>query len=492
MRGESGGSPELGRRAFLASGAAAIATSTLSATRAMAEPQDPLILNDASKLNLTTVARRFDVGEVAENKLIASLRAELKLAASEKRPVSLGCARHSMGGQSLYPQSTALTFVSKHCEPDIAGRRYMAAAGARWRDVIATLDPLGFSPAVMQSNNDFGVGGTLSVNAHGWAVPFGPAGTTAKSFRLMLADGTVLRCSPDENAELYGLVIGGYGLFGIILDAELEMTENLLLDPEFKQMPSGEFGPLFAEAAASGATVPMAYGRMSVARDGFFDEALMITYRPLPSPSEGLPAVESGGFINDVSRRIFRGQVGSELTKKFRWFVETDVGPVLAGGKTTRNTLLNEPVANLAGGDRRRTDILHEYFVSPDRFAEFLDACKSIIPQSKQELLNVTLRYVMADRTSALAYAPVPRIAAVMLFSQKMDDDAEADMRRMTEALIDKVLDIGGSFYLPYRLHARRDQVARAYPALPHFIDRKHHYDPEMRFRNIMWDRYFA
>ena len=50
----------------------------------------------------------------------------------------------------------------------------------------------------------------------------------------------------------------------------------------------------------------------------------------------------------------------------------------------------------------------------------------------------------------------------------------------------------GGSFYLPYRLHAERAQVARAYSRLDEFGARKRHYDPSLLFRNTMWDRYFA
>ena len=50
-------------------------------------------------------------------------------------------------------------------------------AGARWQQVIARARPRGFSPAVMQSNNDFGVAATFSVNAHGWPVPYGPFGS---------------------------------------------------------------------------------------------------------------------------------------------------------------------------------------------------------------------------------------------------------------------------------------------------------------------------
>jgi FAD/FMN-containing dehydrogenase len=62
----------------------------------------------------------------------------------------------------------------------------------------------------------------------------------------------------------------------------------------------------------------------------------------------------------------------------------------------------------------------------------------------------------------------------------------------MTRRLIDAAHDAGGSFYLPYRLHARREQVARAYPRLDEFVARKRQYDPGLLFRNGMWARYLT
>jgi hypothetical protein len=107
---------------------------------------------------------------------------------------------------------------------------------------------------------------------------------------------------------------------------------------------------------------------------------------------------------------------------------------------------------------------LHEYFLPPERLNNFLVGAREIIPGSAQELLNVTLRYVEADTTSVMSFAPAPRIAAVMLFSQLMTREADEDMRTMTERLIDRAVTFGGSYYLPYRLHARLDQLARRFP----------------------------
>jgi hypothetical protein len=190
-----------------------------------------------------------------------------------------------------------------------------------------------------------------------------------------------------------------------------------------------------------------------------------------------------------MSRDIYRAQIGSELGKRERWFVETKIGTMATGG-VTRNTLMNEPVANLADWDKSRTDILHEYFVAPDQFPEFVRACQEIIPSSGLQFLNVTLRYLRPDPQSVLAYARVPRIAAVMSFSQSVTPDGERMMLMMTEALIDRVIALGGAFYLPYRLHARHDQVRAAYPRFDEFVEQKKKYDPGLLFRNLMWSTY--
>jgi FAD/FMN-containing dehydrogenase len=482
----------LSRRSFLAATAAGAAVSTLAGpARGAPRRADPLVLNDASRLSPVRVARNAILRPESDDALIAALRALLREAAAEGRPVCVGGARHSMGGQSLMRDGVAASLAVPLIEPDTARRVMRVRAGTRWRDVIAALDPLGFSPAVTQSNHDFSVGGTLSVNAHGWPVPYGPFGTTVRSFRLMLADGTLVTCSRTENAELFSLAIGGYGLFGIVIDAELELADNVLLTARHELMPADAFAPRFT-AVAREAGVRMAYGRLSVARDNYLGAAALVSYRPVASQPSPLPSPRTSDAFHYLSRRVFRAQIGSEAAKKRRWYLETVVAPrVTARKPVTRNAILNVPVALLADTDRRRTDILHEYFVAPERFAEFLAACREIIPTSGQELLNVTLRHLEAD-TSVLSFAPAPRIAAVMLFPQAMTDEGEKSMQIMTERLIDRVLALGGSYYLPYRLHARADQLRAAYPRIEELVAKKRHYDPQLRFRNTMWEKYFA
>jgi FAD/FMN-containing dehydrogenase len=481
------------RRRFLAGAAALAALQPVSRADAAIRhrPSAPFMLDDASRLNATPINRQAILTSTDEAKLLHELRATLGEAASAGRPVAFGGARHSMGGQSLPRNGIAASLATPAIEPDTARKIYRVSAGARWRDVIRALDPIGFSPAVTQSNHDFSVGGTLSVNAHGWPVPYGPFGSTVQRFRIMLADGSVLTCSNSENAELFRLAVGGYGLFGIVIDAELAMAENTLLMPESKLIKADAFAARFV-ARANDASVRMLYGRLSVAREGFLREALLVAYAQAPRQPVRLPSPKNSSAFSMLSREIFRAQIGSERGKRARWMAETRLIPKVGQVALTRNTLLNEPVAALADRNASRTDILHEYFVAPDRLNDFLAACREIVPAHQQDLLNVTLRYVDADESSVLTYAPQPRIAAVMLFVQKRTAEADDDMRAMTVKLIDRVIALGGSYYLPYRLHATREQMRAAYPRLDEFVVAKRRADPQLRFRNALWDTYLA
>ncbi len=451
---------------------------------------DGVVLNDASLLSPTPVASHVTITDNSRDAAIERIRTALTEARTAGRPFIASAARHSMGGQSLTANGTVCTLDQQWLEPHTAGKTYRVGAGVRWSTVIKKLDAIGFSPAVMQSNNDFGVASTYSVNAHGWPVTFSGGGTTVRSLRMMLADGSLVTCSRTENADLFKHAMGGYGLFGVITDLELDMVPNTLLEPTYEEVAGSDIGSLFASRLASDPSIQMAYGRMDVALDRFFERALLITYRPVQDQSS-IPAATSSGLVSHASRYLFRSQVESDRAKRFRWWTEAKLGPRV-NDNATRNSLMNEPVVTLDDRDPTRTDILHEYFVAPAQFDEFVKACQDVIPASFQQLLNITLRFVNTDTDSVLAYATEPRIAAVLLFSQEQTMRGEADMARMTRDLIERVLAIGGTYYLPYRPHATLDQLTRGYPRAAAFAARKRAVDPNFLFRNHLWDTYLS
>jgi FAD/FMN-containing dehydrogenase len=453
-------------------------------------PAGGVVLNDASELSPTPVASHVTIRREPKAEVVERVRKALTEARAAGRPLVASTARHSMGAQSLSKDGTVVTLDQDWLEPDASNKIYRVGAGTRWSVVISKLDAIGFSPAVMQSNNDFGVASTFSVNAHGWPVPFSGCGSTVRSISMLLPDGTRVTCSRTENAALFNHAMGGYGLFGVITELELDMVPNALLTPTFEMMPGKDIGTRFVQTLSSDPSIQMAYGRMDVAHDRFFEEALLITHRPAADQSR-IPPASGSGFVSRSARYIFRAQVESDRSKRWRWWTEASLGPMIASD-ATRNTLMNEPVITLDDRDPSRTDILHEYFVPADRFADFVTACRQVIPGSYQQLLNITLRYVNTDRDSVLAYAPEPRIASVLLFSQEKTARGEADMARMTRDLIDRVLDIGGTYYLPYRPHATLEQLRRGYPRAESFAAKKREVDAGLRLRNALWDGYLA
>jgi decaprenylphospho-beta-D-ribofuranose 2-oxidase len=91
-----------------------------------------------------------------------------------------------------------------------------------WRYTIAD----GWWPPVVSGTSFVSLGGALSANIHGknnWHA--GPIGEHVLSLTLMTPAGETLRCSPEENSELFYAAIGGFGLLGVIVEVELRMKK---------------------------------------------------------------------------------------------------------------------------------------------------------------------------------------------------------------------------------------------------------------------------
>jgi FAD/FMN-containing dehydrogenase len=115
-----------------------------------------------------------------------------------------------------------------------------------------------------------------------------------------------------------------------------------------------------------------------------------------------------------------------------------------------------------------------------------------VLTASGADLLNVTIRNVLPDRDSFLSYARQPVWGLVMLFTQDRTLAADTTMRNLTRQLIDAVLSVGGTYYLPYRLHATPTQFRQAYPMAAKFFALKRKYDPANVLSNAFLQTYGA
>ena len=81
-------------------------------------------------------------------------------------------------------------------------------------------------------------------------------------------------------------------------------------------------------------------------------------------------------------------------------------------------------------------------------------------------------------------------MAFVMLFVQERTPAGEQRMQAVTRDLIDAAIAHGGSYYLPYRLHATPAQFHQAYPRARALFTAKRKYDPGELFQNQFYVKY--
>jgi FAD/FMN-containing dehydrogenase len=187
-----------------------------------------------------------------------------------------------MGGQSIIAQGIAANMLPLNQMSLDRDGLLRVGAGACWAQVLPFLDQQGLSVAVMQSNNTFSVGGSLSANAHGWQHNRPPIAGSVAWLRLMLADGTVRLCSRTQERELFRLALGGYGLAGVILEAGLHVVPNQRYRAAPSTFPAEEYTARHAALVDGRADVGMAYGRLDVTPDSFLRTASLTVFTAEP------------------------------------------------------------------------------------------------------------------------------------------------------------------------------------------------------------------
>jgi len=445
-------------------------------------------INDASQLNLTQVHRVVDVAQQPEQ-MRQQLVDLLSYAKAKQLKVSIAGSRHSMGGHTIAPNGIVLNMLPyKHMQLDAQHNILHVGAGATWQDAIEYLDGKGKSIAIMQSFSNFSIGGSISVNGHGWQKAVPPLSASVESFSLMKANGEIVQCSRTENPELFKLVIGGYGLFGIILDVQLKVVDNVSLAFHSVTLKPENYVSQYQKLVRDNPKVQFAYGRLRISKKNFLEQATLNYFEQTPEQPEFLA---SASLANEELRRlVFRGSVQSEYGKRLRWDLENTLNQITPYQQFSRNQILNEHSSLIENKDPRSTDLLHEYFIPEAQLQNFIHDLRPILKATNIDLLNITIREVSPDRDAFMNYAREPVFGLVFLFSQQKTAEQEQEMRRLTNALLDITLRYKGTYYLPYRLHIGREKMRLAYPQADAFFQLKKKYDPEEMFSNQFYEYY--
>lgn len=100
-----------------------------------------------------------------------------------------------------------------------------ADAGVTIGDLIETGIPVGFFVPVSPGTRNVTVGGAIAADIHGKNHHVdGSFGQHVRSLRLRLADDSLVECSPTIEPDLFWATVGGMGLTGLVIDAEIQMA----------------------------------------------------------------------------------------------------------------------------------------------------------------------------------------------------------------------------------------------------------------------------
>jgi len=189
-------------------------------------------------------------------------------------------------------------------------------SGVQLADIIAIALPRGWFLPVTPGTRFVTVGGAIANDVHGKNHHrHGSFGEHVRAFELLRSDGSRLRCTPEENAELFRATIGGLGLTGMVTWAEIALRRvpGPWLDAENRRFDSlADFFRISAESDATHeytvAWIDCLAGGKSAGRGVFsranHAQAPATMTEPAPRARK-FPVTPPVSLVNPLSLRLF-------------------------------------------------------------------------------------------------------------------------------------------------------------------------------------------
>lgn len=447
---------------------------------------EDLVVNDVhSRLNLTRVSSLLAPTDA--DALVRAIR-------MTESPLSICGARHAMGGQQFGADQALIDMRSldRVLAFDRANGYLEVQAGTQWPKVIAFLvqhaaaDGSGWGIVQKQTGADeLTLGGALSANVHGRGLKLKPLVGDIERFTLIDAHGQIQTCSRTENAELFRLAIGGYGLFGVIYSVGLRLALRTKVRRRVRVQSSSTLADAFNVHIGEGCT----YGDFQFVTDeqsvDFLSKGILACYEPVPENAviperQDELSVEQWERLYELAHTDKRGAFEAYS----RHYLSTDGQVYWSDIAQTSVYLRDFPTEMNRRLGRTASLMITEVYVPRSSLDGFMQAAAAVLRNVGADLIYGVVRLIEADSETFLAWARED--FACIVFNLQVDHSATGIRAAQAQftALIDCALTMGGSYYLTYHRWARRDQVVACYPQMEEFLARKLEADPDERFQS--------
>ena len=469
------------------------------------EPGTILVNDLHSQLNSTRVFR------IAAPTSLDAVRPLLASARKEKRPVCIAGGRHAMGGQQFCADAVMLDTRKLNRVLAFDGERGLleVEAGIQWPEILAFLQtsqvamnpadkagPGGQAWAFAQKQTGadrLTIGGSLSANIHGRGLAMPPFIHDIESFKLINARGNLVNCSRADNADLFRLAIGGYGLFGFIYSATLRLVPRRKLERVVEVRDIAGLAGAFAERIQNGFT----YGDFQYAidekSDDFLKRGVFSCYRPVEDDRPMTPLQHELGE-GEWTELLFLAHANkSEAFRRYAAHYVSTNGQLYWSDEHQMSFYpdgYHRSIDRMSDAQNRASEAICEIYCEREALERFMGEVRDHARRESVNIIYGTIRLIEQDTEIFLAWARKPY--ACVIFNLHIEHTTRGMIRGgdALRRLIDIGLRHGGSYYPTYHRYALRRQVDACFPQMEQFLKLKRKYDPEELFQSEWYLHY--
>ena len=459
----------------------------------MSQPFPPLLDDVHSRLSESRPAR-YEVPRDADE--LAYI-----VATSTPRAMAICAGRHAMGGQQFIDGGLQIDMqaMKRVIEFDAARGLITVEAGIQWPALMEYLetDPAnrhhGWGIRQKQTGADrFSIGGSLAANIHGRGLEMKPLVDDIESFALIDARGQSIECDRHHNAELFSLVIGGYGLFGVVASVTLRLVAHFPVVREVELIKIDGLLARLAERISEGCV----YGDFQFAIDAasadFLRVGILSCYRRLPADT---PLTTEPLHLADAdwARLLHLAHVDkSRAFTQFRDFYLRSHGQIYRSDEHQAGYYLDGYHGLLDTSlEHTGTEVISELYVPRARLVEFMREAAKRLRDARADVIYGTVRLIERDDETVLAWAREPWACIIFNLHTVHTAKGIAHTAHCKQLLVELALACGGSYYLTYHRFPTREQLHAAHPRFAQFIEAKRRYDPMQRWSSN-WYRHYA
>lgn len=408
---------------------------------------------------------------------------------STRGPILVSGVHYTLGGEVTYPNSLYLDMsdFNQILQLNVNKKQITVQTGITWQQIQQVIDQHDLALKIMPDANDFSVGGSLSVNAHGRFIRQGALINAVKSIRIILADGKVYAASPTQNPALFYGAIGGFGGLGVITEATLELTDNVALERVTRRVNFNEFNHYFQSKVLPDEKVVL---HQAVLYPPNYESLLDVSWK-----KTGKPLTDERRLQDNQAEPWWRTQAKLEASAYsiYHRLRKSLIDP-LELSRPAVHRLNLETSNNLRSlgfvESENTTTVVQEYLIPLQRFEIFTFNMRDIFTRHEVDIDKILIEYVPQNHRGLLAGSAAQAYSFKIIYYQQKSRKGKQKVAQWTRELVRASRESNGLHILPYAIKDTTEQLFNAYPGAKIFFDLKRRADPGCRFRNLFWDQH--